>query len=80
LPPLNDRAAIFVHPLRPVGLDRWSGRRACNSWHSRSRGAGRRIVITGGVVDRHRCALRSVTALAGSLTLPRLAAGWDTLG
>jgi len=78
-------AAIFVHPLRPVGLDRnWSDRRRSRS-SSRSRARQRRCRIADHRRHsrrhprlRHR---RSATGRAASrLTLPRLAAGWEHLG
>ena len=77
-------AAIFVHPLRPVGLDRLGGLSGLVQLLAFPRGTALAAahVITGGVVDRHPRLRIAFSHGAGgfALTLPRLAAGWDHLG
>ena len=77
-------AAIFVHPLRPVGLNRLVGPAGLvqlvafpgeNAMAAAS-------LITGGVLERHPNLRIAFSHGAGgfALTLPRLVAGWEQLG
>ena len=77
-------AAIFVHPLKPIGLDRLVGPPGLvqlvafpgeNSVAAAS-------LVTGGVLERHPSLRIALSHGAGgfALTLPRLAAGWEQLG
>jgi aminocarboxymuconate-semialdehyde decarboxylase len=77
-------AAIFVHPLRPLGLDRLIGSAGLVqlvAFPSETALAAASM-ITGGVVERHPRLRIAFSHGAGgfALTLPRLAAGWDHLG
>jgi aminocarboxymuconate-semialdehyde decarboxylase len=77
-------AAIFVHPLRPAGLDRLVGPPGLVQLVAfpGENALAAASLITGGVLDRHR-ELRIAISHGGggfALTLARLAAGWDHLG
>lgn len=77
-------ASIFVHPLRPIGLDRLVGPPGLVqlvAFPSESALAAASL-ITGGVLERHPNLRIAFSHGAGgfALTLPRLAAGWDQLG
>ena len=77
-------AAIFVHPLRPIGLDRLVGPPGVVqlvAFPSETAVAAASL-ITGGVLERHPGLRIAFSHGAGgfALTLPRLAAGWKELG
>lgn len=76
-------AAIFVHPLRPVGLNRLVGPPGLMqlvAFPSESALAAASL-ITGGVLERHPRLRIAFSHGAGgfALTLPRLVAGWEQL-
>jgi aminocarboxymuconate-semialdehyde decarboxylase len=77
-------AAIFVHPLRPIGLDRLVGPPGLVqlvAFPSENAVAAASL-ITGGVLERHPNLRIAFSHGAGgfALTLPRLMAGWGQLG
>ncbi len=77
-------AAIFVHPLRPIGLDRLVGPPGLVqlvAFPSENAVAAASL-ITGGVLERHPKLRIAFSHGAGgfALTLPRLMAGWGQLG
>jgi aminocarboxymuconate-semialdehyde decarboxylase len=77
-------AAVFVHPLRPAGLNRLVGPPGLMqlvAFPSESAMAAASL-ITGGVLDRHPRLRIAFSHGAGGLafTLARLAAGWEQLG
>ena len=77
-------AAIFVHPLKPIGLDRLVGPPGLVqlvAFPSETAVAATSLV-TGGVLERHPGLRIAFSHGAGgfALTLPRLAAGWRQLG
>ena len=77
-------AAIFVHPLRPIGLDRLVGPPGLVQLVAfpGETAAAAASLITGGVLERHPNLRIAFSHGAGgfALTLPRLAAGWGQLG
>jgi len=77
-------AAIFVHPLRAVGLDRLVGPPGLVQLVAfpGETALAAASLITGGVLDRHPRLRIAFSHGAGgfAMTLPRLAAGWEHLG
>jgi aminocarboxymuconate-semialdehyde decarboxylase len=76
-------AAIFVHPLRPAGLDRLVGPPGLVQLVAfpGENALAAASLITGGVLDRHPNLRIAISHGGGgfALTLARLAAGWDQL-
>ncbi|MDP3138583.1 MAG: amidohydrolase family protein [Burkholderiaceae bacterium] len=76
-------AAVFIHPLRPTGMDRLVGPKPLQqllAFPSES-GLALASLITGGVIERHP-GLRIASSHGGgtlSALLPRLQQGWNSM-
>ena len=77
-------AAIFVHPLHPVGLDRLVGPPGLEQLVAFQGETALAVtsLITGGILERHPRLRIAISHGGGgfALTLPRLALGWSRLG